>query len=247
MNKKLLLYIIFFGLLIAGFWWMVYNFSMTDEQRAKKSNLAIINDSIPTFQFTDQNGKLFSKSNTDGKVYVAEFFFTTCKGICPKMNLNMRRIYDQFKETSDFLIASHTCMPEVDSVPLLKAYERKMITGSIQQNEKNGYKLIPSLDTSASFANKNWFFVTGDKTSLYFIARKGYLIDKSASDNTTPINEQFIHTQFFALVDRNGRVRGIYDGLKEAEIKTLLKDIEDLLKEKYEPSRFLNGFSNSPN
>lgn len=220
---------------------------MTDEQRAKKSNLAIINDSIPAFRFSDQNGSVFSKSNTDGKVYVAEFFFTTCKGICPKMNLNMRRIYDVFKENSDFLIASHTCMPEVDSVPLLKAYERKMITGVVQKNENNGYKLIPPTDSTISFKNKNWFFVTGDKSSLYFIARKGYLIDKSASDNTAPIDEQFLHTQFFALVDKNGRLRGIYDGLQEAEIKTLMKDIDELLKEKYEPSRFLNGFSNSPN
>ena len=79
------------------------------------------------------------------------------------------------------------------------------------------------------------------------MARQGYLIDNGKPDSTQRIEDQFIHTQFFALVDRYGRVRGIYDGLKNDEVEKLIADIKDLLKEKVDRTRFLNGFSNSPN
>ena len=82
---------------------------------------------------------------------------------------------------------------------------------------------------------------------LYNLARHGYMIDNGKSDTTQLISDQFIHTQFFALVDKYGRVRGIYDGLVEKEIEKLLTDIPDLLKEKIDHTRFLNGFSNTPN
>ncbi|MEI2747571.1 MAG: hypothetical protein V9E88_02270 [Ferruginibacter sp.] len=95
--------------------------------------------------------------------------------------------------------------------------------------------------------NPNWNFVTGDKASLYKLARQGYMIDNGKPDSTQQIQDQFIHTQFFALVDKNGRVRGIYDGLIEADVQKLLNDIPDLLKEKIDHSRFMNGFSNTPN
>ena len=191
---------------------------------------------------------MISKKNTEGKIYVAEYFFTTCRGICPKMNTNMRRVFDQFKNESDFLIVSHTCMPEVDSIPLLKKYEQKMLTGQLIKNNDGSFKLKnhPS-DSTKSFVNTNWHFVTGNKAELYRLARQGYMIDNGKPDSTQQIENQFIHTQFFALVDRYGRVRGIYDGLKEEEIQKLLTDIPELMKEKIDHTRFLNGFGNSPN
>ena len=236
-------YIIFFTLLLAGFYWAI-----SDERPFTDSKLAVINPAVPSFHFINQNGQIISQKNTEGKVYVAEYFFTTCKGICPKMNVSMRRIYDQFKDNADFMILSHTCMPEVDSVSLLKAYEQKMITGSIFKNNDGSYKLVhESVDSAKDIKNKNWNFVTGDKSELYKLARQGYMIDNGKPDSTQRIENQFIHTQFFALVDRYGRVRGIYDGLKEEEVQKLINDIPELLKEKIDHTRFLNGFSNSPN
>lgn len=167
---------------------------------------------VQDFSFTDQNGQTVTQKNIDGKVYVTNYFFTTCKGICPKMNFNLKGVYDQFKNDKGFAIISHSSMPETDSVPLLKAYEEKMI-GS---NPSNPAK---------------WYFVTGSKDSLYKMARQSYLLDND-KNNSVNIAEAFIHTQFFALVDKQKRVRGIYDGLKPDEIARLEKDIKTLLKEK---------------
>ena len=167
---------------------------------------------VQDFSFIDQNGQKIDEHNFDGKVYVTEYFFTTCHGICPKMNANMQKVYDQFKNDKNFAILSHTSMPETDSVPLLKAYEEKMI------------------GKNPAFPAK-WYFVTGTKDSLYKMARQSYLLDND-KNNSENIEDHFIHTQFFALVDKQKRVRGIYDGLKLKDIAQLNKDIQDLLKEK---------------
>lgn len=166
---------------------------------------------VQDFDFTDQDNQPVTEKTIDGKVYVAEYFFTTCTGICPKMNANMAKVYNLYKDNKDFAVISHTSMPETDSVPLLKGYEEKMI-GS---NPDNPAK---------------WYFVTGPKDSLYKMARQSYLVDdpKNSVEN---IDDNFIHTQFFALVDKQLRVRGIYDGLKKDEIAGLEKDIDKLLKE----------------
>lgn len=166
---------------------------------------------VQPFSFTDQNGKEVTEHNFDGKVYVAEYFFTTCKGICPKMNANMQTVFEKFKDNKNFAILSHTSMPETDSVPLMKQYEEKMIGKS------------PSFPAQ-------WYFVTGSKDSLYKMARQSYLLDNE-NNNYTNIEDEFIHTQFFALVDKEKRVRGIYDGLILDEITRLNKDIKDLLAE----------------
>ncbi len=240
-KNRLWIYIIFFAILLGGFYYFVfkdYNFS--------ESKLAVINSSVPDFSFINQDGKPFSQKNIEDKVYVAEYFFTTCKGICPKMNTNMRKLYDAFKDEKDFVIVSHTCMPETDSVPLLKNYEQKMINGTLIQNKDGSYK-IDTVQNNIANINTNWNFVTGDKSQLYKMARQGYMIDNGKPDSTQRIEDQFIHTQFFALVDRYRRVRGIYDGLKEDEIQKLIIDIKSLLKEKIDHTRFMNGFSNSPN
>ncbi|MBL0055059.1 MAG: SCO family protein [Chitinophagaceae bacterium] len=243
MRSKIWIYVIFFAVLLAGFYLLL------PKEMLKKASLPVLNAQVPAFNFTDQNGKAFSEKNVEGKVYVAEFFFTTCKGICPKMNANMRRVFDAYKDEPEFMIVSHTCMPETDSVPLLKAYETRMIYSDLVKNTDGSFKF--SSDSTANdkqqTANKNWTFVTGDKASLYQMARQGYLIDNNKPDSLQNINDQFIHTQFFALLDKNRRVRGIYDGLQEADIQKLLGDIKDLLSEKVDHPRFMNGFNNNPN
>ena len=218
MKKKLLWIGGFFIVLMAAFYFFL--FAGTDYYKAK---LPVLNY-VQNFSFTDQNGKQLTQKNVEGKVYVAEYFFTTCKGICPKMNANMKTVYDKFKNESDFAIISHTCMPETDSVSLMKAYSQKM-----------------GADSS------NWHFVTGSKDSLYKMARESYLLDNE-KNNSLNIKDQFIHTQFFALVDKEGRVRGVYDGLKNDELEKLARDIKDLLKERKNPAVFNNStFTNNPN
>src|SRR5436190_1981542 len=103
-------YILFFALLLGAFYLALFN-----EPNFHDSKLAVINPNIPDFHFVNQDGKTVSQKNTEDKVYVTEYFFTTCKGICPLMNANMRRIYDHFKDEREFMIISHTCMPETDS------------------------------------------------------------------------------------------------------------------------------------
>ena len=217
MKKKLIWIGGFFIVLMAAFYFIL--FAGTDYYKAK---LPVLNY-VQNFSFTDQDGKQLTQNKMTGKVYIAEYFFTTCKGICPKMNANMKTVYDQFKNEADFAIISHTCMPEVDSVPLMKAYAKKMEAGP------------------------NWFFVTGSKDSLYKMARESYLLDNE-KNNGENIKDQFIHTQFFAVVDKEGRVRGVYDGLKKDELEKLSRDIKDLLREKKSATVFNNStFTNNPN
>ena len=153
-----------------------------------------------------QDGKQVTEKDVEGKVYVAEYFFTTCKGICPDMNNNMRIVYDALKDENDFYILSHTSDPETDSVAQMKHYADSM-----------------KVDT------KKWIFLTGRKDSLYNAARVSYTVDDPAN-NLLSIDDQFIHSQFWALVDRNGDVRKIYDGLKEKEVRQMIKDARKWLK-----------------
>ncbi len=245
MGKRILFYGSFFVVLIVAFLYFVYK-----DEDLTKSFLPVINADVQNFSFTNQDGKIISENNVEGKVYVAEYFFTTCKGICPIMNANMRRVFDKYKEEPNFLILSHTCMPETDSVPLLKAYEEKMINGNLKKNADGSYKIeydSISKPLNPKLLNTNWNFVTGDKAALYKMARQSYVIDNNKPDSTQTMADQFIHTQFFALVDNQRRVRGIYDGLNEEDMQKLFKDIKGLLKEKITTKRFMNGFSNTPN
>lgn len=141
-----------------------------------------------------------------GKVYVAEYFFTTCKGICPQMNNNMKLVYEALKGEKDFFILSHTCQPEIDSPEVLKHYS-----------------------DSLGVNTKQWIFLTGPKDSLYTIARLFYTIDDPAN-NLKSIDDDFLHTQFWALVDQDGDVKQVYDGLKQTEVNELIKDARKLLK-----------------
>ncbi len=161
---------------------------------------------VQPFSFIDQNGKTLTNKDVEGKVYVAEYFFTTCPGICPTMNTNMKRVYEKFKNEKNFLILSHTSDPERDSVPVLKRYADSLGVNTVQ-----------------------WMFLTGRKDSLYTAARISYTIDDPAN-NLKNIEDDFLHTQFWALVNKNGEVKKVYDGLKESEINAMMDEIEKSLK-----------------
>ena len=125
-----------------------------------------------------------------------------------------------------------------------------MINGVLDKHEDGSYEIeYDSIHQKSKVKsqNPNWYFVTGDKAELYKMARESYKIDNNKPDSTQNMADQFIHTQFFALVDNQRRVRGVYDGLNEEEMQKLLKDIKGLLKEKVTTKRFMNGFSNNPN
>lgn len=159
---------------------------------------------IPAFSFINQEGKQISDQDLAGKIYVASFFFARCPEICPKMNDQLKRVENKFREESQLMILSHTVNPENDSVEVLKEYA----------NERK--------------ADKNkWWFLTGNKDSIYSIARNGYLV--IAAQGKTA--DDFFHSQDLILVDKEKHIRGIYDGLEPAEVDTLMDEIKLLLYE----------------
>jgi len=212
MRKKWIVYTGFFVVLAVGFY-----FAMTKLIPGFGDVKLPVLSYVQPFSFTNQNGEQISEKNLEGKVFVTEYFFTTCPNICPALNTNMRKVYDQYKDETGFVIVSHTCNPETDSAARLKWYADSM-----------------KVDT------KRWWFLTGRKDSLYNMARKSYLLD-DPKNNLVNIEDQFMHTQFFALVDKAVQVRKIYDGLKEAEVKQLNADIAVLLKEPISRERFSNN------
>ena len=202
MSTKTKLYLLFFTVLLLTFYYFV--FRGTDNWKVKMPVLSY----VQPFSFTNQDGAAVTDKNLLNKITVVEYFFTTCKGICPKLNTNMKQVYEIYKNEPDFQILSHTCNPDTDSVSVLKHY-----SDSLQVN------------------TEKWIFLTGRKDSLYQMARGSYLLD-DPKNNVEKIEDQFIHTQFFALVDRQGKVRGkIYDGLKVLEVEQLKQNISKLLKE----------------
>lgn len=203
MSKKTLFYIAFFAGLVVAFY-----FVMTKVIPGFGKVEMPVLSYVQPFSFTSQSGKTITQKDLTGKVAVVEYFFTTCKGICPRMNQNMQQVYKVYKDEPDFRILSHTVDPDTDSVPRMKTYAE-----SLGANPDK------------------WWFLTGSKDSLYAAARNSYLLD-DPKNNTGAIDEQFIHTQFFALVDKQGKVRKIYDGLKKNEVEELIADIQKLLKEK---------------
>ncbi len=218
MNKKKLIGYSIFFLVLTGLF-LLFVFWGTDNWKTKPPVLSY----VQPFTFTTQDGTAFTEKNMLGKVCVVNYFFTTCRGICPRMNNNMHKIYDAFKDEPGFMIVSHTCDPERDSASVLKHYADSL-----------------KVDT------QKWVFLTGRKDSLYKAARNSYLLDDT-KNAVVNINDQFLHTQFFALVDKNGQVRSqIYDGLKQEDLDKLKEDIKTLLKET-PVGNFANGiFTNNP-
>lgn len=160
---------------------------------------------IAEWKFTDQDGKEISQKDLDGKIYVADFFFTTCQGICPKMSNQMERVAERFKGVKQIHFLSHTVKPSEDSISVLKQY--------------------------ANFHNADplqWHFVTGNKREIYEMARKSYLSSVSEGDGGP---DDFVHTQFFTLIDPSRRIRGFYDGTDSVEVNKLINDIYVLMNE----------------
>jgi len=160
---------------------------------------------ISDFSFTNQNGKTITQKDYEGKIYVADFFFTTCGSICPIMTTNMVDVQKAFLNNPKVMLLSHTVFPEIDSVSVLKAYA-----------EKKGVD------------DRKWNLVTGDKKEIYALARKSYLAVKLGKPSEL---YDMVHTENFVLVDTKRRVRGFYDGTKKEEIKRLIDDIHYLLTE----------------
>ncbi len=160
---------------------------------------------VQAFSFTNQDGKTVTDKDFEGSVYVTDFFFTTCHSICPIMSNKMEEIYTSYKGNKEVKFLSHTVDPETDTVEQLKSYALKHNANSDQ-----------------------WMFVTGDKKALYDMARTSYLLNAELGDGGP---DDFIHTQNFALIDKDKRIRGFYDGTDSTEMVTLAQDISLLLKE----------------
>ena len=160
---------------------------------------------ISDFMLTNQNGKEITQANYKDKIYIADFFFTTCQDICPIMTKNMYQLQEELKNDNEILLLSHTVIPEVDTVEQLKKY-------AIENN----------VDDS------KWNLVTGDKKQIYELARKSYLAVEDSNFNEFDM----IHTENFMLVDKEKQIRGFYDGTNSDEINRLLKDIK-ILKQSY--------------
>ncbi len=160
---------------------------------------------ISDFKLTNQNGKEITQANYKDKIYVADFFFTTCQDICPVMTKNMYQLQEELKNDNEILLLSHTVIPEVDTIEQLKEYA---IENKVDDSK--------------------WNLVTGDKKQIYELARKSYLAVEDSNFNEFDM----IHTENFMLIDKEKQIRGFYDGTNSEEINRLLKDIE-ILKKSY--------------
>ncbi|MEQ8219379.1 MAG: SCO family protein [Arenibacter sp.] len=178
------------------------NFELVDStlQHVKKYH------TIADFALTNQNGKLVTQKDYADKIYIADFFFTTCPTICPIMTKNMAGIQDKILNDEDVMLLSHSVTPDIDSVPQLKKY-------ALEKGVKDS----------------KWNLVTGNKQQIYELARKSYMAVKTDGDGGP---YDMIHTENFILVDKERRIRGFYDGTDSEEIEKLLSDLE-ILKSSY--------------
>ena len=161
---------------------------------------------VPAFSFTDQDGKTVTEKTVEQKIYVTDFIFTRCGSICPKMTGNMSILQERFKDRDDVLFLSHSVTPDMDSVPVLKRYA-----------EENGV------------VSGKWFLLTGDENEIYSLAKKQYFAGDTIGYYQT--GNEFLHTENFILVDKQRRIRGVYNGTLAVEMDRLTADIKSLLKE----------------
>jgi protein SCO1/2 len=159
---------------------------------------------VADFKLINQNGDTVTQENYKGKIYVADFFFTTCQTICPIMTDHMKKIQEEFKDDDEVLLLSHTVTPKIDSVEQLRKYA-----------DKKGV------------IDSKWNLVTGDKKQIYELARKSYFVVKNQG-NGGPYD--MIHTENFALIDNQRRIRKFYDGTNPDAIEELIEDIATLKK-----------------
>jgi protein SCO1/2 len=158
---------------------------------------------IPAFKFVNQYGDTITDKSLDGKIYVADFFFTTCPNICPVMHRNMLPVYNEFKSHADFRIISHTIDPKYDTVPVLKKYADKM-----------------------GISGNTWWLLHGQKNDTYTIA-KSYLVSLQEKNP----QGQYVHDGYFILIDKQKRIRGTYQGTDAKEVEKMTADIKTLMAE----------------
>ncbi|WP_053975037.1 SCO family protein [Polaribacter dokdonensis] len=178
--------------------------SFTPKWIDKNSNKLKDFHKIPKFEFINQNGKIVSDKTFDNKIYVTDFFFTTCPGICPIMTKNMHMIQEAFQNDNSILMLSHSVTPTKDSVPQLKKY-------AIEKN-----------------IGANWHLVTGKKQEIYDLGRSSYFVENDLGEPKGI--DDFLHTENFILIDKNKHIRGIYNGLNKNSVKQLIADIKTLQK-----------------
>jgi protein SCO1 len=166
----------------------------------------VITHRISDFSFTNQNGQKISDKDLVGKVHVANFIFTTCNSICPKMTNHMKIVAEEFKNDSDAVLLSFSVTPWIDDVDRLKAYA-----------EENNIQ------------SSNWHLLTGSRGRIYELARQSYFAEESLG--FTRDSTEFLHTEHFILVDGTKRIRGIYNGTLRLEITQLVADIKQLKSE----------------
>lgn len=160
---------------------------------------------IPDFAFLNQDSTWVTPKTFEGKIYVADFFFTTCPTICPVMKTQMLRVYEKFKDNPQVLLLSHSIDPKHDSVAVLREFAARLGVDS-----------------------RKWHFVTGDKEEIYKIGQQEYMVT-ATEDPTAPGG--ILHSGAFILVDKDRRIRGIYDGTQEKQVDRLMQDIEKLIGE----------------
>ncbi len=160
---------------------------------------------VASFSFADQNGERVSEKTFAGRIYVANFMFTSCPGLCPLMSKNLETLQRFFREDPKVLFLSHSVTPETDSVPVLRAYA-----------------------TAHHAADGKWFLVTGARSEIYAAARSSYFADESPS---VPNGGDFLHSEKMFLVDGHGHLRGVYNGVLPAEMERLKEDIRLLERE----------------
>lgn len=217
--------LIYLGLILTALFGVALYFNTSNKKKVKAQYLQVMGDkevrapgdtifhTVNPFKFVNQLGDTISDKTVEGKNYVVEYFFTTCKSICPIMNKNMEKVAKKIKGDEGFKILSHTVKPEEDSVPQLMNYAK-----------------------NHGADNSQWYFLTGDKKELYDMARYSYLLNTDTTIQQN-IQDDFIHTQYFALIDKNKRIRGFYDGTSDMEVANLLRDIDLLRKEQEENSK----------
>lgn len=165
---------------------------------------------VSHFSFLNQDSALVTPETFDDKIYVTDFFFTSCPTICPVMKKQMLRVYDQFKDNDEVAILSHTIDPEYDTVGLLHDYAERL-----------------------GVASPSWQFVTGEKDSIYHIALKSYMV---TADEDEQAPGGFIHSGAFILVDKDRRIRGMYDGTVPEQVDVMMNDMRRLLEEYHQPT-----------
>ena len=160
---------------------------------------------IKSFNFQNQEGKWINQNDLFGKIYIANFFFTSCGTVCPKMASNLLKVQKEFSSNDKVKILSHTVMPWIDD-----------------QEKLNEYGKMNSINSNF------WYLLTGPKHDIYKIARESYFADEGFGKSVTDVDD-FIHTENFILVDQNGRIRAIYNGTLPLETSRMIKDIKSLL------------------